>query len=442
LVEKLSEWAKKWGQEAIGFEFEGDLYYVPQKFDKGGDVRDFDWYQGFKKKQLKKGTEHEMEHIDTIREFKKEGVSDREVAEAIAKDHLEEDENYYIELEKMESSRKVSEALGEFKKNKTRNKNTRKFNAGGFMEGNEGEMIYIKMKEDLTTDLFTLSGDYFSDSTFKKDSVNLMNFVSNNGFSSKLELYKSGVYADFPNKSFEVVGYDSNKYGKGGNVKPQFDSLLLSANDKKIMEVLRTLNEENATHQQREMISKFRGTNVVNELTNQVISKIYGLLFQWHNLENPIHNIVIQNAGAGNIVSLVPANLMHNVYISFDENNLFYSVERKICGIVNTTIKFSELNDYAMKSVDAIVKVYAEGNPKYDTLVGDLYKSDKRAIIVGVAEFSTLKHLEEFKVTIGKNLGGLAQNQMLIPKSTHYVVINDGITDEANYTLIYGVTKI
>jgi hypothetical protein len=442
LVEKLSEWARKWGQEAIGFEFEGDLYYVPQKFDKGGDVRDFDWYQGFKKKQLKKGTEHEMEHIDTIRDFKKEGVSDREVAEAIAKDHLEEDENYYIELEKMESSRKVSEALGEFKKNKTRKKNIRKFNVGGFMGGSEGEMIYVKMKEDVTTDLFTLSGDYFSDSTFRKDSVNLMNFISNNGYSSKLELYKSGVYVDLPNKAFEVVGYDSSKYGKGGDVKPQFDSLLLSPNDKKIMEVLRSLNEENATHQQREMISQFRGNNVVNELTNQMISKIYGLLFQWHNLDNPIHNIVIQNAGAGNIVSLVPANLMHNVYISFDESNLFNSVESKICGIVNTTIKLSELNDYAMKSVDAIVKVYAEGNPKYDTLIGDLYKSDKRAIIVGVAEFSTLKHLEEFKVTIAQNLGGLAMNQMLIPKSTHYVVINDGISDEANYTLIYGVTKI
>jgi len=442
LVEKLSEWARKWGQEAIGFEFEGDLYYVPQKFDKGGDVRDFDWYQGFKKKQLKKGTEHEMEHIDTIRDFKKEGVSDREVAEAIAKDHLEEDENYYIELEKMESSRKVSEALGEFKKNKTRKKNIRKFNVGGFMGGSEGEMIYVKMKEDVTTDLFTLSGDYFSDSTFRKDSVNLMNFISNNGYSSKLELYKSGVYVDLPNKAFEVVGYDSSKYGKGGDVKAQFDSLLLSPNDKKIMEVLRSLNEENATHQQREMISQFRGNNVVNELTNQMISKIYGLLFQWHNLDNPIHNIVIQNAGAGNLVSLVPANLMHNVYISFDESNLFNSVESKICGIVNTTIKLSELNDYAMKSVDAIVKVYAEGNPKYDTLIGDLYKSDKRAIIVGVAEFSTLKHLEEFKVTIAQNLGGLAMNQMLIPKSTHYVVINDGISDEANYTLIYGVTKI
>jgi hypothetical protein len=38
LVNKMSVWAKEWGQEAIGFEFEGDLYYVPQKFKKGGTL--------------------------------------------------------------------------------------------------------------------------------------------------------------------------------------------------------------------------------------------------------------------------------------------------------------------------------------------------------------------------------------------------------------------
>jgi hypothetical protein len=38
LVNKMSVWAKKWGQEAIGFEFEGDLYYVPQKFKQGGKL--------------------------------------------------------------------------------------------------------------------------------------------------------------------------------------------------------------------------------------------------------------------------------------------------------------------------------------------------------------------------------------------------------------------
>jgi len=38
LINKMSVWAKEWGQEAIGFEFEGDLYYVPQKFKKGGKL--------------------------------------------------------------------------------------------------------------------------------------------------------------------------------------------------------------------------------------------------------------------------------------------------------------------------------------------------------------------------------------------------------------------
>jgi len=38
LVQKASEWAREWGQEAIGLEHEGDLYYVPQKFENGGTI--------------------------------------------------------------------------------------------------------------------------------------------------------------------------------------------------------------------------------------------------------------------------------------------------------------------------------------------------------------------------------------------------------------------
>lgn len=38
VVSKVKEWANKWGQEAIGFEYEGDLYYIDDegKFAKGG----------------------------------------------------------------------------------------------------------------------------------------------------------------------------------------------------------------------------------------------------------------------------------------------------------------------------------------------------------------------------------------------------------------------
>jgi hypothetical protein len=38
LVKKVTEWAEKWSQEAIGLEYEGDLYYVPEKLKKGGNL--------------------------------------------------------------------------------------------------------------------------------------------------------------------------------------------------------------------------------------------------------------------------------------------------------------------------------------------------------------------------------------------------------------------
>ena len=31
LIQQLAKWGKEWGQEGIGFEFEGDLLYVPQE---------------------------------------------------------------------------------------------------------------------------------------------------------------------------------------------------------------------------------------------------------------------------------------------------------------------------------------------------------------------------------------------------------------------------
>jgi hypothetical protein len=52
--------------------------------------------------QLLKGIRTEMEHKGTIDKFKRAGVSDKEVAKSIAKDHLKEDSEYYTKLNKME----------------------------------------------------------------------------------------------------------------------------------------------------------------------------------------------------------------------------------------------------------------------------------------------------------------------------------------------------
>ena len=50
---------------------------------------------------VKQGTEIEMEHAKTIAEFKKQGISLKEVARKIAKDHLKENPNYYKIISKL-----------------------------------------------------------------------------------------------------------------------------------------------------------------------------------------------------------------------------------------------------------------------------------------------------------------------------------------------------
>jgi hypothetical protein len=38
LLKQIGKWGDKWGQEAIGFEYEGDLYYIPKKYGMGGFI--------------------------------------------------------------------------------------------------------------------------------------------------------------------------------------------------------------------------------------------------------------------------------------------------------------------------------------------------------------------------------------------------------------------
>lgn len=55
LVGKMTYWSEKWGQEAIGFEFEGDLYYVPEKLKKGGSISHPTFHKLNEEMKFKKG---------------------------------------------------------------------------------------------------------------------------------------------------------------------------------------------------------------------------------------------------------------------------------------------------------------------------------------------------------------------------------------------------
>jgi hypothetical protein len=443
LVEKLSEWARKWGQEAIGFEFEGDLYYVPQKFDKGGDVRDFDWYQGFKKKQLKKGTEHEMEHIDTIREFKKEGVSDREVAEAIAKDHLEEDENYYIELEKMESSRKVSESIKDFEKHKGYRKNSLKFKQGGYMGGIDDtkEMVHITFNSDVDAVIRDKQGKFISEKKYPKDHIYKFIFKYNDGYCTLLEILK-GAYIIVPNKEINIVGFNEEKFGVGGSVKP-FQSIPLTENDKEIAKLLTYYeNDSDYNSNQRQKLSTFRGNNVVNELSRRLIQKMYGLLFEYHNIQNPIKELYLSNVGAGNLVSFAP-KYIDKLMISFDEQNRFVEMEKEINAIVNIDKTYTLFtNTIDLRSIDAIIYVYSNSNPEKEELIDLLNQSEKSLVALGVCEFTSRERLNKFQQQIVENQGSSEMNEMVQKKyENKYLIVKEGITNEGEYTLIYVITK-
>jgi hypothetical protein len=441
LVTKLSEWARKWGQEAIGFEFEGDLYYVPQKFDKGGDVRDFDWYQGFKKQQLKKGTEHEMEHVDSIRKFKKKGVSDEEVAEAIAKDHLEEDENYYIELDKMESSRKLSEALNDFTKQKGYRKNSRKYNLGGSTM-NAKEIVHLKFTEDFNGVIRKKDGKYMSESFFPKGKVYKFTFLFNDGRTTALEFGNTGAYILAPNDIINIVGFNEKMYGNGGSVKP-YQSMSLTENDKSIMKLLTKYSMPSSfDSRERQKLATFRGTNVVNELSSSLIQKIYGLMFENHNVANPIKQLFLSNVGAGNIVSYSP-KYIEKLMISFDEKNHFVEIEKEINSILNEDKRYILFNNMDIKKSDAIIHVYPNTNPEIEQLNSLLYKTEKASIGLGICEFTSNEAMNKFKTQVGVNQGSFSQNQMIMyQQGTKYINVNEGITDEGKHTLIYILHKM
>jgi hypothetical protein len=415
------------------------IQLIPNQFKEGGDVRDFSWYQDFKKQELKKGTEHEMEHIDTIKKFKKEGVSDKEVAEAIAKDHLEEDENYYIELDKMESSRKLSEALNDFVKHKGYRKNSRKYNLGGSMMESK-QPVHLKFTEDFNGVIRTKYGKYVSESLFPKGKVYKFTFLFNDGKTTALEFGNTGAYILAPNEIINVVGFNEEMYDKGGSIKP-YQSVNLDSNDKSILEMLRKIEDRNATSKQREKLASFKGTNVVNELSSKMIQKIYGILFKNHNVDNKIFNLYLSNIGVGNILLFAPS-FLHKTMVSFDEHNQFSQVEKDIADIVTQGARAFLYNDIEIKEMDAIIHVYANPNPEVDTLCTTFFKTDKKAIALGVCEFTSRQRLYDFQESIRVNQGSMSQNQMMsFAKSNEYFIVNEGISQEGEYTLIYTMTK-
>lgn len=74
---------------------------IPPPADFSGDVSQYNRGGKISLSDLKIGTKMELEHSDTIRKYMKNGLTVEQVARSIAKDHLNENPNYYKILSKL-----------------------------------------------------------------------------------------------------------------------------------------------------------------------------------------------------------------------------------------------------------------------------------------------------------------------------------------------------
>ena len=114
VVSKVKDWAKRWGQEAIGFEYEGDLYYIDDegKFAKGVFIKDNYW--GIDEDELKEEKQLDLGkwylyYNDTMNEW--EATMDGNYTHTFKSlDDLMERKN---EIDVFEYNEKLSEEKGE-----------------------------------------------------------------------------------------------------------------------------------------------------------------------------------------------------------------------------------------------------------------------------------------------------------------------------------------
>lgn len=92
---------KYWKELSAINQSAGDGVPIPPPMEFSGEVARYKGGGKITMSAIRQGTEIEMEHAQTIEEYKKSGISVKKVAQKIAKDHLKENPNYYKVLTKL-----------------------------------------------------------------------------------------------------------------------------------------------------------------------------------------------------------------------------------------------------------------------------------------------------------------------------------------------------
>jgi hypothetical protein len=391
--------------------------------------------------EVERATKHEMEHSDTINKIKRNDISTKDVARTIAKDHLKKDKDYYKKLDILESST-LAEIISNHEKNLHKKQNRKKYELGGGTEYTP-HLVHIIFEDNHKSDIYTNEGKFDGEIIFKKDMLYNMEFLNNRGQETALQFPLSNKYVIVPNELISIKGYD-RKYAGGGGVPSPYQSYRgrLSDNDIEILDLMRSefrLSEDNNhfTIKQKESLSTFKGDNVVNQLSTEIISKLYGLMFKNHNAENPIQKLWIKNVGIGTLLNLAPIYLKE-IVITHSENT-FMQIEESILGILNEAgykkqWKLADID--SMTKADSIMYCYPTTNPMGDSLSNLVRNANKNSTGIGIAEFTNDNFLKSFVDDIKRS------NNIYKSHLVNYYKINNGITANGKVTLIYTITKM
>lgn len=323
----------------------------------------------------------------------------------------------------------------EYIKQKHNKRANRKFEMGGI--NYDPHNVYVEFNNKFDADIYTMSGRYDGETSFKPKKMYKMVFLNNQGNKSALQFPLTDYYVLIPNSEFTITGFEE-RYAKGGSINP-YQKYSLNENDKRIIEMLRRGSESglNLSVGQLNTILSFKGDNVANQLTNDIISKVYGLMYKNHNIDNPIKTLLIKNVGVGKLYNQAPITL-DKIYITHSDNT-FGTIEEEIFNLNNFNEfgikgKLEYFTNIGLSNINAIVCCCEHTDPKTELLISDLEKTKNNAIGVGIAEFSSKDRCMSF---IEESIKGATNKS-----KTQYTTINKGITNKGVITLIYTITKI
>ena len=334
--------------------------------------------------------------------------------------------------------------MDEYNQTKQAKNTIKSFANGGMLSHPANKDVQVLFKRNVDATIVDESGNFKFAKIYKKGEMENLVFLfkENNNVFFKFPLVRGYMKVD--KDDIKIEGFD---YEFGGGINP-FEETTLSQNDIDILDLLRRTHTTQLTILQQQFISTFIGTNVVNSMSNSLIKKIFGLVYENKSMEVSLKTFTIINNGKGNVLSLAPIDLDKILVTDEDftrsrdlvlEDYLikYSSMERKINRLINKSKDVNWEYDSVMRDKhyqsDAILLFHGGINP-FDTYLKNYLYPSKLPIQIGlgVAEFDSPLKMKSFYENLKR------YDSRFTYKA---IEINQGITANGVNTLIYIIKK-